>query len=832
LNRGQNLFHSFQDFSVPTGGAATFTNPVGNQSIITRVTGNLFSDINGIVNTQGANLFLINPNGIVFGTNAQLNVGQTFVGSTANGIDLVDGGGNGYRFGTNGNDAPLLTINPNALLTPARLILGESNPTNRGIMNYANITLTNDNQYIGLIGGDVTINGGRINALGGRVELGGLSAPGTVTLGIEGNNLRAQFPTNVRRGDVSLTNQAAVSIEGVGGGDIAVNARNIEILGGSFLRGGILSVFGTPEAVAGDINLNATGNIVVGGSSSGIFNNLGYSSSGQSGNIKIDTAGSFTIKDNARIQSSTFGEGNAGIIKIKATGNASFDNGYILSDLGPGGVGKTGGIEINAQNLSITNGAQLAASTYGQGEAGRINITATDNIYVDGIKFESLQNFIRSGLVSTVEQGSTGKGGGIEITSRNLTVTNGANLSARTLGKGDAGNVKITAAGNISFNNGYSSSRVQQGAEGKGGEIEINAQNLAVTNIAQLTASTFGKGDAGSIKITVADNVSVDGKKDNLFSGVFSQVQQGAEGKGGKIIINTRNLSLTNGGGLIVNNQGTNDGGSIVLNSSTINLNTGVISSSSVNFTGGNIDLTPKEYLLMRNNSIILTDSLSKENIGNGGNITINTPFIVTAPNENSDITANAFGGSGGKVKIDTKQNFWILPLSRSELEQRLGSKDPNRLNPKLLSTNDITAISQVNPNLSGQITITPPEIDITAGLSPLPNNITDPTNQINPNCSPKAIGNNSFTSIGRGGIPRTAKDPLNEEQITSNWVKLNSQDNQPSTTAATLPVKPKPIVEAQGWRRDSNGDIVLVAGTSSGTLPRQPQPASGCVDR
>jgi filamentous hemagglutinin family protein len=211
LNRGQNLFHSFQDFSVPTGGAATFTNPVGNQSIITRVTGNLFSDINGIVNTQGANLFLINPNGIVFGTNAQLNVGQTFVGSTANGIDLVDGGGNGYRFGTNGNDAPLLTINPNALLTPARLILGESNPTNRGIMNYANITLTNDNQYIGLIGGDVTINGGRINALGGRVELGGLSAPGTVTLGIEGNNLRAQFPTNVRRGDVSLTNQAAVS---------------------------------------------------------------------------------------------------------------------------------------------------------------------------------------------------------------------------------------------------------------------------------------------------------------------------------------------------------------------------------------------------------------------------------------------------------------------------------------------------------------------------------------------------------------------------------------------------------------------------------------------
>jgi filamentous hemagglutinin family protein len=172
LNRGQNLFHSFQDFSVPTGGAATFINPAGNRSIITRVTGGNFSDIDGLVNTQGANFFLINPNGMVFGANARLDVGQTFVGSTANGIDLVDAGGNSYRFGTNGNDAPLLTINPNALLTPARLIMGVSNPTNRGIVNYGTIEPQNDSQYIGLIGGNITLDGryggGKIVAPGGE----------------------------------------------------------------------------------------------------------------------------------------------------------------------------------------------------------------------------------------------------------------------------------------------------------------------------------------------------------------------------------------------------------------------------------------------------------------------------------------------------------------------------------------------------------------------------------------------------------------------------------------------------------------------------------------
>ena len=101
VNKGQTLFHSFTDFSVPTNGQANFTNPVGNRDIITRVTGNLFSDINGTVNSNGANFFLINPNGIVFGTNARLNVGKAFVGSTANSMDLVDAGGRTITFGTN-----------------------------------------------------------------------------------------------------------------------------------------------------------------------------------------------------------------------------------------------------------------------------------------------------------------------------------------------------------------------------------------------------------------------------------------------------------------------------------------------------------------------------------------------------------------------------------------------------------------------------------------------------------------------------------------------------------------------------------------------------------
>ena len=107
--RGQNLFHSFQEFNIGEGREANFANPAEIKNIFSRVTGNNPSTLLGKLGVLGdANLFFINPNGIFFGENASLDVKGSFVASTAGSINFSEN--NMFSARNPQVPAPLLTV--------------------------------------------------------------------------------------------------------------------------------------------------------------------------------------------------------------------------------------------------------------------------------------------------------------------------------------------------------------------------------------------------------------------------------------------------------------------------------------------------------------------------------------------------------------------------------------------------------------------------------------------------------------------------------------------------------------------------------------------------
>ncbi|MBG1261950.1 filamentous hemagglutinin N-terminal domain-containing protein, partial [Nostoc commune] len=305
---GGNLFHSFNEFSVNTGGTASFNNALDIQNIISRVTGGSVSNIDGIIRTLGTvNQFLINPNGIVFSENASLNVGGSFVASTANAIGF---GNQGFFSASNPKSfSSLLTINPTALLfNQIKTASIEKNLSVKGLY-------VPDGKSLLLVGGDINMDGGGLYAFGGRVELGGLAGTGTVGLNEDANNLSLSFPDSVERSDVFLNN-SLVYVAGDNGGSIGVNARNLKMTGQSSLVGGIAPGLGSDKSKAGNIEINAMEAINLDNRSL-IANWVLPEAKGQAGDVKIKT-NTLLVRDKAVVNATTSGAGKGGNIIVDA----------------------------------------------------------------------------------------------------------------------------------------------------------------------------------------------------------------------------------------------------------------------------------------------------------------------------------------------------------------------------------------------------------------------------------------------------------------------------------------------------------------------------------
>ncbi len=227
--RGINLFHSFETFNVGDGQQVYFDNAQGFVNILSRVTGDGISNILGTLGVSEipANLFLINPNGIIFGAGASLDVGGSFVGTTANGMQFPDG--NSFSASDPNVPVPTLTVNPSAFLF--NQIANQSTDGIR-VRDEAvlSVGVEGDPRSLLLVGGNVLIDNATLQGVdGSRVEVAGFTGSGSVGLTIEGSALDLIFPFNgVEGADVTLTNQALINV-----GTIANDADGILLVGGT-----------------------------------------------------------------------------------------------------------------------------------------------------------------------------------------------------------------------------------------------------------------------------------------------------------------------------------------------------------------------------------------------------------------------------------------------------------------------------------------------------------------------------------------------------------------------------------------------------------------------
>jgi filamentous hemagglutinin family protein len=855
---GNNLFHSFGDFSVPTDGSAAFNNAADISNIFSRVTGGNVSNIDGLIRTNGsANLFLINPAGIIFGNGAQLDISGSFYGSSASSILFEDG----EFSATDLTNPPLLTINapigfgfrdqPGDIVNRSNFGLTSRVLDGEFSEEFAEESFTDSNSIglkvdaqktLALIGGNIFLEDtAGLTAPAGIVELGGLSAKGKITLNSDGS---LTYPDNVAKSNVSLTKNSQVEVRGDDGGSINVNAKNLLLSGHSKLLAGIAEDGGSVNSQAGNITINATDSVrLVGlkrpfvGLGTEINNHLGTvpnrrakpdnpsNATGNGGAVIINTD-LLEISDQARITANSFSQGNggdiilninnikmnggaiaalvwngkgdAGDVRINNTSDIVLNEGSnIQSQVINGGTGDVGDVQINTGSLAIKEKFSfILADNVSAGNAGNITINARDSIFIDGGGGEELGTTL-SAILSQVQTDVVGDAGDIKITTPQLSLTNFALISTNVKqgSTGSTGNI-ILDVGNLSLNNGAVIDALTEN-NFDGGSIQIKADNLNFANGGKIVTSGDSGGDAGNIILDVADNITIDNGNPPVNTPFSELILQSTAGETGIFASSVAGS--------------TGNGGSIAVSADAIELlNNGSIAAVTQAGTGGNITLETTKDIILRKNSSISAEAF---NNADGGNLSIDTRFIIAFPNQNSDILADAQQGAGGNITINAESLLGIESRPLSDL------------------TNDINASSKFD--LDGTVNINTPDVNPTDRTTELPVNRIKEQDQVAQTCSSnQSVGiANNLLLTGKGGLSASPVAPLSSESIIEGQASATKVENHQETSLANLAIATSrgKIIPARGIMKTKDGHIVLTATPNQEDASRLPNGSSNC---
>ncbi len=547
-----------------------------------------------------------------------------------------------------------------------------------------------------LDGTTLNAGSGRINIqlgnLGevGDINLANLTTTGQVLVNANGGNIvRVSENSLINAGSVLFQTNASGGI-GLTDAPLRLNVENLEAVSGS---GGVFF----------DV-----GNVNVGG----VNEDVNGISTGAGGDIRLDSIGDVTVTED-----------------ISA---------HVVTD------GETGGdININAKNLSFIYGGSISVLTFAKGDTGSVEIHAADTVVFDGGNSGSL-----TGIHSSVELGAEGNAGGVTITTGSLELKNGATILTGTSGKGDAGSVKIDAADTVVFDRGDSEiptgviSSVIPGAKGYAGDVTITTRSLFVKNGAQISASTLGNGDAGSIFITTETQLTLN---ENAQISAFTEstgdggniillapetlniegngkitTRTSGEGKTGQIDILSPNITLSDGIDITAFTESTGKAGNINLEGNQINIqpNTQILAFTESTGDGGNITVRATETLNLQADTQL---SVETNRSGKAGDIEITTPKLTIG--ENAQITATVNIGAttteaGGNITINTNQldiagELGIFAETEATADAVILTLTPYKTNPNLdinFTNQGFISASTSSTGNGGNINISAPE--------------------------------------------------------------------------------------------------------------------------
>ncbi|MCP4701027.1 MAG: filamentous hemagglutinin N-terminal domain-containing protein [Gammaproteobacteria bacterium] len=620
-HKEKNLFHSFAEFNLDSGQSATFHGSDGIERVFSRVTGGNPSHIDGLLRLEipRADLYFLNPAGVVFGENASLDLPGSLYVSTADYIRLGESG----RF---------------AAIRPQESVLAIAPPSAFGFFDgQAGAIEVKGNLYLkpgrtlGVTGGDIDIRDGALFSSGGEISAVSIASAGEAPLKpfpLEAFKKYGTIKISVTKENNSLQT-GSIDTTGPGGGKIFIRAGRL-MMENSYV---FADTYG-PENGRG-IDVQVKGDIVLKNVSRITADVFSEGATGNGGNIEI-SADRISLEEGSQITSNSFisADGNAGDITVFAREKLS----------------------ISGCNTPCSEKSAILSATYSNGNGGEIEL-ATDELFMDA-----------GGEIRAETRLGSGDAGNVSIQTGRLYLHNGAQINVgaghekEIRGTGDTGMLTVRAEESIVISgqeqiliNGEKIMRPSallsnSLGRGNGGNIEIAAPVVTIQNNGKIQAVTRGSGKAGNIVLKAEQLYLTDGG----FLATFAA----GSGEGGAIQTDAREVNMESGGHMSSQSLGEGDAGNIMLTAGTLKMRKSDISTQAQQAGGGNIIIEAENCIRVAE-SEILANAKGADADDKGGNLTLHGPVFFIL--RDSNLLASAVAGNGGDIRINAQhfiQNY------------------------------------------------------------------------------------------------------------------------------------------------------------------------------